>query len=150
MVLSPGKSAKVSTEHLHLHRIATWHKTYVGIGGQRLLSLLVTLLLHLKEEFPGKQFTAVLQRLAFTPGVQSGASLLLHSTGNTGYCGAENMSWEPHKKEGVFSSLKSRNVPDEVILVETSPGEQMDLAFIPFTRQKLIDLVAKESLCVVE
>ncbi|GFX54157.1 hypothetical protein TNCV_2337931 [Trichonephila clavipes] len=44
-------------------------------SGQRLLSLFVTFLLCLEEECPGKHSTAVLQRLAFMSGVQSGASL---------------------------------------------------------------------------
>ncbi|GFT89890.1 hypothetical protein TNCV_1666131 [Trichonephila clavipes] len=42
---------------------------------QRLLSLYVTLLLCLEKEFPGEQSTAALQRLAFTPSVQSGKAL---------------------------------------------------------------------------
>ncbi|GFY35026.1 hypothetical protein TNCV_5044021 [Trichonephila clavipes] len=41
------------------------------ISGQRLLGLLMILLLCVEEEFPSKQSTAVLQRLAFTNGVQS-------------------------------------------------------------------------------
>ncbi|GFU27574.1 hypothetical protein TNCV_282941 [Trichonephila clavipes] len=69
------KIAKVAAEHRNLHRIATCHKAHDDIGGQRLLSLIATFLFCLEEEFPGKLFTAVLQRLAFTPGVQSGASL---------------------------------------------------------------------------
>ncbi|GFW25302.1 hypothetical protein TNCV_5088671 [Trichonephila clavipes] len=42
----------------------------------------------------------------------------------------------------------SRNVPDKAILVESSPGEKMELAFIPTTKHISTDLVAKESLCV--
>ncbi|GFT17132.1 uncharacterized protein TNCV_4738521 [Trichonephila clavipes] len=45
------------------------------IGGQQFLSLIVILLLCLEEEFRSKQSTAVLQRLTYTPGVQSGACL---------------------------------------------------------------------------
>ncbi|GFS78223.1 hypothetical protein TNCV_3171901 [Trichonephila clavipes] len=75
MVLSPGRSAEVATEHQHLLRITTWHYAHNDISGQRLLSLLVTLLLCLEEEFPGKQATVVLQRLFFTPGIQVSASL---------------------------------------------------------------------------
>ncbi|GFW99639.1 hypothetical protein TNCV_3418721 [Trichonephila clavipes] len=38
-------------------------------------SFLVTLLISLEEEFPGKQSTTVLQRLIFIPAALSGASL---------------------------------------------------------------------------
>ncbi|GFV98876.1 hypothetical protein TNCV_2913931 [Trichonephila clavipes] len=56
----------------------------------------------LKEEFPVKLSTAVLQKLTFMPSVQSGASLSLYPAKKTGYCGAENISRRHHKKGGSF------------------------------------------------
>ncbi|GFT94942.1 hypothetical protein TNCV_1472381 [Trichonephila clavipes] len=90
----------------------------------------MTLLLCLKEEFPAKQSTAVLQRLAFTPGGQSTASLRLYTAKKIGYCGAENIS-RGHGTNGCMHFLvMSRNVPEKVILVESYPGEKLELAFI--------------------
>ncbi|GFU70128.1 hypothetical protein TNCV_5057221 [Trichonephila clavipes] len=65
---------KIAPEHRYLHRIANWHESPDNIAEQRLFNLLMILELG----FPGKQSTAVLQRLTFTPGVQSGASLWLY------------------------------------------------------------------------
>ncbi|GFT81128.1 hypothetical protein TNCV_4282331 [Trichonephila clavipes] len=71
VILSPGMLANIAKEHRHLNKIAILHKKHGGVDGQRPLSLLVTLLLCLEEEFPCKQSTVVLQRLAFTLVVQS-------------------------------------------------------------------------------
>ncbi|GFY15826.1 transposable element Tc3 transposase [Trichonephila clavipes] len=72
VVQSPGRSAKVTTEHRHLPWITTLYLVHDDIGGQWFLNyLLVTLLLCLEEEFPGKQSTDAFQRLAFKPGIQS-------------------------------------------------------------------------------
>ncbi|GFT88352.1 hypothetical protein TNCV_5074491 [Trichonephila clavipes] len=51
--------------------------------------------------------------------------------GNTGNCGAEKISCGHHKNDGMFFSMTSRNVLDKVFLVESSPGEKIELAFIP-------------------
>ncbi|GFX85507.1 hypothetical protein TNCV_3716791 [Trichonephila clavipes] len=113
--------------------IGTWHYTHDDVREQRLLTFLMTLLLCLEEEFPGKQSTAVLQKLALAPNVQSGAFLWMPPAGKTRYCGAENFNCGHHKNRGVFFLMMSRNVPDKVILVESSSGEKMELAFIPPT-----------------
>ncbi|GFS88016.1 hypothetical protein TNCV_3929911 [Trichonephila clavipes] len=96
-----------------------------GIGGERLLSLLVTLLLSLKESFPGKQSNTVLQRVAFTSGIRSGESLCLLPTGNIRYCGANYISHGHDRNEGVFFSVMCRNVPEEVVLVECSSESEV-------------------------
>ncbi|GFV89135.1 hypothetical protein TNCV_4913341 [Trichonephila clavipes] len=100
----------------------------LGIGEQRLLSLLVTFLLCLEDEFP-----AVLYRLDFTPDAQSGAYLRLPPEEKIEYCGAEYICRGHQKNRFVFFSVISSNVPDKVILVEFSPGETMELPFIPPT-----------------
>ncbi|GFS53914.1 hypothetical protein TNCV_3761451 [Trichonephila clavipes] len=117
--------------HRHMHRIDTWRQAHDNIDGQRLLSLFVTLLLCLEEEFSDKQSTAVFQKLAFTSGVQSGTSLGLHPARKTGYCEAENILCGHPKNGAVFLTVMRLNVPERVILVECSPGEKMKLAFIP-------------------
>ncbi|GFX70306.1 hypothetical protein TNCV_2955261 [Trichonephila clavipes] len=55
----------------------------------------------LEEKFPGKQSKDVLQRLAFTFGVQSSVSFRLHPAGQNGYYGAEDISCRHHKNGGV-------------------------------------------------
>ncbi|GFX91767.1 hypothetical protein TNCV_3529661 [Trichonephila clavipes] len=50
--------------------------------------------------------------------------------GKTGYCEAENISHGHRKNEGVFFSVMSLNVPDKMILVDSSPEEKMELDFI--------------------
>ncbi|GFY35038.1 hypothetical protein TNCV_5044131 [Trichonephila clavipes] len=102
VVLTPGRSTKIATEHRQLHRIATTTKVDNGSS-----ALLVTLLLCLEEEFSGKHSTTLLQRLVLMSGVQSCASLWLHPAGSTG--GAENINCEHHKNGGMFFSVKSRN-----------------------------------------
>ncbi|GFW44142.1 hypothetical protein TNCV_3855031 [Trichonephila clavipes] len=67
VALPLGWSAKVPTKYRHLHRITTWHYAHDDIGGYRLLSLLVTLMLYLEEEFPSRQPIAILQRMTFSP-----------------------------------------------------------------------------------
>ncbi|GFT81091.1 hypothetical protein TNCV_3562921 [Trichonephila clavipes] len=52
-----------------------WLSGHGGKCGNTLISLLVTFLLCLEENFPGKRSTAVLQRLSFTSGIQSCVSL---------------------------------------------------------------------------
>ncbi|GFY28111.1 hypothetical protein TNCV_4394451 [Trichonephila clavipes] len=78
------------------------------ISRKRLLSLLVTLLLCLKEDFPCKLSTAVLQRLTFTPVVQSNASLSLRPAEKTGYYGAGNISCGRYKNGDLFFSVMSK------------------------------------------
>ncbi|GFX13055.1 hypothetical protein TNCV_2357111 [Trichonephila clavipes] len=50
---------------------ASWLYAHDDRGGQRLLSFLMTLLLCMEKEFPGKQSTGVLQRLALTSSIQT-------------------------------------------------------------------------------
>ncbi|GFV67553.1 hypothetical protein TNCV_4622331 [Trichonephila clavipes] len=69
--------------------------------------------------------------------------------GKDGYCGAENISSGHYKNGSVFFSVMSRNAPDKVIFVESSPGEKLELAVIPPAQQKSTDLVAKRTLYVV-
>ncbi|GFV67982.1 hypothetical protein TNCV_1872641 [Trichonephila clavipes] len=47
------------------------------------------------------------------------------------------------------ASMMRLNVPDKAILIESSPGEKMYLAFLLPMKKNLKDLVAKKSLCVV-
>ncbi|GFV99799.1 hypothetical protein TNCV_5081591 [Trichonephila clavipes] len=47
---------------------------------------------------------------------------------------------------GMLFSVMSRNVPNKVTFVDCSSVETMELAFIPFTEQKLADLGANISL----
>ncbi|GFW25933.1 hypothetical protein TNCV_1328891 [Trichonephila clavipes] len=77
----------------------------------------------------------VYSRLAFTHRVHSGASFLLHPAEKIeiGYCGTENISQGHHKNGVVFFSVMSRNVPNKVIFIESSPGEKMKLVFLPPT-----------------
>ncbi|GFS86449.1 hypothetical protein TNCV_513251 [Trichonephila clavipes] len=90
------------------------------MGRQRFLSFLVALLLCPEEEFPGKQSSAILQRLAFTLGIQSGMTIWLHPAGKTGYCGVESIRGGRHLNKCVFFSVMSQNVPDKVIFDEFS------------------------------
>ncbi|GFV63763.1 hypothetical protein TNCV_2412161 [Trichonephila clavipes] len=59
-----------------------------------------------------------LAEIGFTPDVQSGMSLWLYSTDNSGYCGAENINHEQHRNGDVLFAVMSRNVPDKMILIE--------------------------------
>ncbi|GFU73383.1 hypothetical protein TNCV_3722731 [Trichonephila clavipes] len=42
------------------------------------------------------------------------------------YCGAESISRGHHRNGGMFFSVMSRNVPDKVNFIESSPKEEMD------------------------
>ncbi|GFT76608.1 hypothetical protein TNCV_3678431 [Trichonephila clavipes] len=59
----------------------------------------------------------------------------IHAAGKTGYCRAQNTSRGHLKKGDVFFSVMSRNVPDKLILIESSPGEKEELSFISLTSQ---------------
>ncbi|GFU26893.1 hypothetical protein TNCV_4541311 [Trichonephila clavipes] len=58
----------------------------------------------------------------------------MHPAGMNGYCGAENISRGHQKKGGVFFSVKSRNIPNKLILFESLPREKLELDIIPPTR----------------
>ncbi|GFU03310.1 hypothetical protein TNCV_3338291 [Trichonephila clavipes] len=73
--------------------------------------------------------TGIMQILAFTAGVQSSVSFWRHLARKTRYWEAENISRGYRKNGTVFFSVMSRNVPYEVILVKSAPGEKMELAF---------------------
>ncbi|GFU10150.1 hypothetical protein TNCV_3449361 [Trichonephila clavipes] len=66
------------------------------------------------------QPAAILQRLAFKPGVQSGTSFGPHPAKKTVYCGTENLSRVHYRNGDVFFLVMSRNVPAKVFLVKSS------------------------------
>ncbi|GFS88001.1 uncharacterized protein TNCV_3929831 [Trichonephila clavipes] len=72
-----------------------------------------------------KQSTIVLQRVAVTSGILSGESICLLPTGNIRYCGANYISHDHDRNEGLFSSVMCRNVPEEVVLVECSSESEV-------------------------
>ncbi|GFV41280.1 hypothetical protein TNCV_382941 [Trichonephila clavipes] len=72
------------------------------------------------------------RRLCYSQGSPTieGAAVAEWYSKKNGYCRAENISHEHHKNGGVFFSVMFRNVPDQVILAESSPGEKAKLAYI--------------------
>ncbi|GFV58601.1 hypothetical protein TNCV_646751 [Trichonephila clavipes] len=67
LLLTPERLAMASMEQRHLHRIAVWYYEHDDICGQWLISLFVTSMLRLEEEFSGKQSIRSLQRLILSP-----------------------------------------------------------------------------------
>ncbi|GFX72845.1 hypothetical protein TNCV_2864521 [Trichonephila clavipes] len=108
--MPPVRSVKVITKHQNLHKITTWHSVYDDAVGQQLISLFVTLLLYLEEEFPRKQSTSVLHRLTFMPAsrlvcpldcIQKGKPDIVFPAGCSPIINV-NIKCEYHKNGGVF------------------------------------------------
>ncbi|GFU99959.1 hypothetical protein TNCV_3866601 [Trichonephila clavipes] len=60
--------------------------------------------------------------------------------------GAENISCELQRTGKLFFSVINRSVLDKVILVESSPGEKVELAFIHYNATKIDRFRGKEIL----